>query len=228
MYLKSDLTGEISIFGTYQIGWSPANVEDPPVSQADIDAYLLGVAQAKKIITLKQDLFSFEEVGHVYFGKIFKFDNAATNNMILKNQLLSYDSSNISVTGATKKYNLPANHGLTIVSGSKIEVVGFAKASNNGIKNVVGFANNEITVSETLMDEAVGAAVDISSLNRYKFCDIGNISVDFVDKLGISDCFQVLLWEKDRVMRKSNAYKVEINTAETVKAVEDIVIDFAE
>jgi len=70
MYLKHDVTGIVGEFNNYQVNWSPADAEDPPVPQADIDAYLLVVAKAAKVVELKEDLSTFRNLGFTYTGSL--------------------------------------------------------------------------------------------------------------------------------------------------------------
>ena len=72
MYLKKDSDGHIGIFAQYQVGWSPASTVDPPVSQADIDAYELKVnIRPAKIREIKSKLITFRTLGFVYAGWTF-------------------------------------------------------------------------------------------------------------------------------------------------------------
>jgi hypothetical protein len=71
MYLKNDVTAEIGGFANYQPGWSPASAEDPPVPQAEIDAYLLEKAKLDKIKVLNEDFEAFRETGFEYNGNLF-------------------------------------------------------------------------------------------------------------------------------------------------------------
>lgn len=63
--------------------------------------------------------------------------------------------------------------------------------------------------------------------DRYKFCDMNHVLVNFVDASGFVAFLESVFAEKDRVMVKDNAYKVEIAACETVAAVDAIVIDFS-
>lgn len=63
--------------------------------------------------------------------------------------------------------------------------------------------------------------------DRYKFCDMDHILVDFGDASVFVAFLEALFAEKDRVMVKDNAYKVAIAACETVAAVDAIVIDFS-
>ena len=76
---------------------------------------------------------------------------------------IHYASDDVEVTD-TSTYQLPAGHGLTFLPGHIISVSGFTLAANNGVKNVTGFATNDITVSETIAIEAAGDDVTIDVL----------------------------------------------------------------
>ena len=64
-------------------------------------------------------------------------------------------------------------------------------------------------------------------VDRYKFCNMDHVLVDFGDAVGFLAFLEAIFSEKDRVMVKYNAYKVEIAACLTVAAVDAIVIDFS-
>lgn len=66
----------------------------------------------------------------------------------------------------------------------------------------------------------------LSMPDRFKFCDNANVLVDFTDAGGFIAFVEAVLAEKDRVMVKYNAYKIQIAACITVAEVENIIIDF--
>ena len=65
-------------------------------------------------------------------------------------------------------------------------------------------------------------------LDRYCFCDLGHDLVDFVDAAGFTAFMEEIFAEKDRVMVKYNAYKLEIASCKTIACVGAIVVSFDE
>lgn len=70
MYLKRDSDGQITLATNYQVGWSPATAGDPPVSQVDIDAYDLEVAQDAKMTESESSLQAWRDMGFTYTGSL--------------------------------------------------------------------------------------------------------------------------------------------------------------
>lgn len=70
MYLKRDSDGQVTISANYQVGWSPATSTDPPVPQADIDAYDLKSAQDAKMRESVISLGAWRAVGFTYTGSL--------------------------------------------------------------------------------------------------------------------------------------------------------------
>lgn len=155
MYLEKDATGEVAIFANYQTDWSPANPEDPLVSQEKIDAFELERAKKAKIATLKKDLNDFLLAGYIYDEHIYSLTDRTTDNIQLKN------------------------------------------------------------------------TCSLSMPDRFKFCDNANMLVDFTDAAGFVAFLEAALAEKDRVMVKYNAYKIQIVACVTVAEVENIIIVFS-
>lgn len=67
----------------------------------------------------------------------------------------------------------------------------------------------------------------LSMPDRFKFCDNANVLVDFTDAAGFVAFLEAALAEKDRVMVKYNAYKIQITACINVAEVENIIIDFS-
>jgi len=160
MYLENDITGEIGFFLSYQPGWSPANSEEPPVPQAEIDIFLLKIAKNQKLPDLKNDLNDFLMTGYIYDGHTFLLNDKTTENIRLK----------------------------------------FRCSAANP--------------------------------DRYKFYDFTEdpkdaVLVNFTDLAGFTTFSEAVQDEKDRVMVKYNAYKVQIAACVTVAEVNAIVIDFS-
>lgn len=155
LYLKNDTTSQIGEFVSYQEGWSPASAEDPPVPQAEIDAYLLAKAKTAKLKELFGDLENFLDAGYTYQTNVFKLTADVIENIQMKN-------------------SCPA--GMT---------------------------------------------------DRYKFCDIDHVLINFTDAAGFTVFLEAIFTEKDRVMVKYNAYKIQIAACADIAEVDAIVIDFA-
>jgi len=84
MYLENDITGQVSVFANYQVGWSPADAEGTPVSQAKIDAYLLAQAKLDKINDMKDAYQAFIAGGFVYDTNTFDLSDAGLYNLNFK------------------------------------------------------------------------------------------------------------------------------------------------
>lgn len=151
-YYINDATGNIGQFGNLVIsappGWSVP-------TQAQIDAYLLGVAKADKIKVLEGDLGAFEDAGCLYSGDTFDLTNSGSINLAVKRGL----------------------------SG--------------------------------------GAA------NKFKFCDVENVLIDFANQAAFDNFSEALSDEKDRIMVYYNSKKKEINDCANVAAVDAVTISFA-
>lgn len=93
MYLKKDDTGAIGEFLNYQVGYTPASAEDPPLSQAEIDAYNLTQGKTAKIAELKRDLSDFRGVGFVYSTWTFNLTEDSARYVKSKADLALGDTS---------------------------------------------------------------------------------------------------------------------------------------
>lgn len=71
------------------------------------------------------------------------------------------------------------------------------------------------------------AALPGGTAGEFEFCDIDNELVDFVDSAGFTAFADSIRVEKDRVMKKYNAYKVEIRGCATIADINAITIDFS-
>jgi hypothetical protein len=187
------------------------------------------LAQAKivKLGTLSEDKTTFCNTGLLYSGNTFALSDISTQNMVLKNNVLGYESNNVSVLAATKSYNLPQGHGLGTNAGQIVHVSGFTDPANNGAKTVSTLENNFLIVTDTLVDEAAGDLITISNDDRFKYYDINNTPVDFTDAQGWNDFFAAMMNEKDRIMRYYCATKKAINDAADMTVLDAIVIDFS-
>jgi len=72
----------------------------------------------------------------------------------------------------------------------------------------------------------------LGGINKSKFYDKGTLTItrifhDFVDDTGFDAFVDAINEEEERIMEKYNEYRVEINEATTVPAVDAITIDFS-
>ncbi len=155
MYLKKVTSGEIGAFANYQDGWLPANSEDAPVPQEEIDIWLMGIAKKQKVSILKTALKLFQIAGFVYLTHTFSLFPDNVNNI------------------------------------------------------------------KTVQD------LSASNPDRYKFCDITHALRDFVDEAGYIVFKDAILDEYDRIMKKYNAYRVQIDACLTIEEVDAITVDFS-
>jgi hypothetical protein len=220
MYLKNDISGLICEFSNSQEGWSTP-------TQEEIDAYLLTNAKLAKLEVLELAKFTFCKTGFPYVEVNFSLLDESINNILLQNNLLSYNSSDVSVTAATNLYTLPTGHGLIFVVNQLIEVAGFTEAANNGVKIVASFSGDLLTVQESLTDEAAGDAISISNVDRYKYYDTVNIQQSFADSTGWNAFFNAIMPEKNRIMNYYYSKKKEIADAANMTALDAITIDFS-
>ena len=87
MYLENDETGVVSVFANYQLGWSPASPEDPPVSQEKIDAYKLVVEKKARGLELQVKFYEWVAAGFLYAESRFDLSANGIENVRLKNAL---------------------------------------------------------------------------------------------------------------------------------------------
>ena len=227
MYLKNDTTGRISEFRDYQQGWAPSSPEGTPVTQDEIDAYLLAKDKISKIKILKLARIDFCEAGFLYSGYSFGLNSESTQNIVLKNNLLAYESNQISVIASSKKYNLPAGNKVEFAPGQKVDIAGFSQGGNNGRKTVVNTDGNQIAVEEDLIDESAGSNASVTMPDRYKYYDINGDQINFTNQTGWDIFFNAIMPEKDRVMRYYCEKKKAINDAANMAALDAITIDFS-
>ena len=220
MLLKNETTGASADFAVPQPGWRE-------LTQEEEDDYLLEEARKAKQITLDTALNVFCNIGFPHDEVYFCLSGDIINDIIVQNQLLSYESSDVSVDATTKIYTLPSGHGLTFWSEQHIEWLGFTEGDNNGEKTVTLFSGDEITVEEALADEAAGDPVSVSTVNRYRQYDTVGILQSFGDKAGWDDFFKKITPERIRVMNYFYATKKLINDATTMTILDAIVIDFS-
>lgn len=225
-YLINDTTGALIPFSNnlgsiyFQTPWRDA-------TQPEIDAFLLANAKIVKVEELDQAKINFCDAGLLYSGDTFSLSDNSTQNMVLKNNVLGYESNSVSVLAATKSYNLPQGHGLGFNPGQTVYVLGFTDAANNGAKTVDHLEDNYLLVTDTLADEAAGDDISISNDERYKYYDVDEVQVDFSDGAGWNDFFAAMMNEKDRIMRYYCTTKKQIADCTTVAQVDAITIDFA-
>jgi len=88
---------------------------------------------------------------------------------------------------------------------------------------------------QTLGDIVSKNLIPVDDPDRYKFYDnppeasqIPRKQIDFVDAAGWSAFVLALSVEYDRIMKKYNAYREQIDQCSTVAEVEAIIIDFSE
>lgn len=226
-YLINGDTGEFVLYST-DLGSVYFSAPWRDATQEEIDAYLLVGAKVAKIDTLKTAKQSFCDAGLAYSGDDYPLSNESAQDIILKQNLLSYESDDVSVMGSTQAYILPAGHGIKMISdGQIITVSGYDEAANNGDKTVASFEGDFVVVDEAVVDEAVGDDVVISSYSRYKYHDTDDVQHDFVNDAGWNSFSNAIMVERDRIMRYDCDKKREINDCTTVAAVDAVTIDFS-
>lgn len=109
------------------------------------------------------DVISEGEIGGLVDGE----RSVYLNETPLAGAITVYSSSDIEVL-AGDIYELPSGHGQTYYEDQIIKAEGFTNSENNGVKTVATFSGDRITVRETLVVEAPGAAVTITAY-EYNF-----------------------------------------------------------
>ena len=143
------------------------------------------------------------------------------------------------ITSEINKFNNP-QVGWSAASQEEIDAYLLSQAVNNKIDVLifdfnafldVGFLYNEDTflltdcgVNNILLKSGCPSGMP----DRYKYFDIDNVQIDFVNNDGFTAFKDAIFSEKDRIMTKYNDYKKEIDDCLTVAEVDAITIDFSE
>lgn len=204
MYLKRDSDGQITIATNYQVGWSPAAAGDPPVSQADIDAYNLEDAQAAKRIEIKESLSDFEKAGYTYTGAITCAVWNSGSTYAKKALTLATDTNNYKSLKAGNLNNEPPN----VTWWEEYEPI---------------FKTKDKVTSNIILKNNLPAVTP----DRWIFGAKSNIPVDFGNATDWDAFFDKILPEKDRIMRKYDNYLDAVDLTTTIAEVDAIVPDFS-
>lgn len=222
MYLTNIASGAVGQFERPQTGWRDS-------TQEEIDFFLLAQAKSNKIAVLDTAKSNFCETGFLYSGDYFPLPSESIKDILVKDNLLSYESDDVSAMAATSAYILPAGAGQTIKTnpGQLITVSGFTTGGNNGVKTVYQLDGDFIVIDETLTDEAVGDDIVICDANRFIYHDVDDVQVDFATKAAWDTFFSAIMGENDRIMIYDCTTKKSINDCTTVGQVDAITIDFS-
>jgi len=205
IYLKNDQNGEVACFGCYQPGWSPASAQEPPLSEEEIDGFLLKKSQSEKVMDLKLDLSVFCEIGFEYSGEIscqiWELD-------------VEYSRKALALGSDDKNYKSLKDNNLDNDPVSSPEwweeFYPVFKTDDRTTQNV------------QLKDR-----LPLEAPERYIYRDKDKIKIDFVGATNWLPFVDKVLEEKDRIMGKYNDYYEQIDLCQTVAEVEAIVIDFS-
>jgi len=203
MYLKRDSDGQVGVANNYQTGWSPATAVDPPVPQADIDAYDLESAQNTKRLEVKESLSDFEKTGYTYTGAITcAVWNSGT--YAKKDLVLATDTNNYKSLKNGNTDNEPPN----ATWWEEYEPIFKTK--------------DKVTSNIILKNNLPPATPD-----RWIFGAKQNIPVNFDNATDWDSFFDKILPEKDRIMRKYDNYLDQVDLCTTVAQVDAIIPDFS-
>ncbi len=205
IYLKNSQTGEIACFGCYQPGWSPASAEEPPLSEEEIDGFLLEKAQSEKVMDLTADLGIFCEIGFEYLGEIscqvWELDVTYSRKALV----LGSDEKNYKSLKDNNLNNDP-----------------FSKPEWWEEFYPVFKTNDKTTQNVQLKDR-----LPLEAPERYIYRDKDKSKIDFVEAIAWLSFVDEILEEKDRIMGKYNDYYEQIDLCLTIAEVGAIVIDFS-
>lgn len=221
-YYKNNINGTIALFNRRPLsGWTE-------LTEEELDAFLLVQAKIAKLEMLESAKSTFYDAGYPYSGDTYPLDNEAAQDILLKQNLLSYMSGNVSAMASTNAYILPAGHGIKMISGGQIITVsGFTESANNGDKTVYSLEGDFIVVDENLADEVVGDDIVISSYSRYKYHDISDVQHDFINDAGWNGFSNAIMVERDRIMWYDCTKRKEISDAADMETLDAITIDFS-
>lgn len=196
-YLKNIETGGIGVFANPQEGWIDATPEE-------IAAFLLEQAKEKKLVELRSCLDDFQNAGYMYTGSILCEPWVLTTTYQRKDLVFGADMINyISLKSDNVDNEPPA-------------------AEWWSPYQPVFKTNDKTTENVILKDKLPPAAPE-----RYIFSAKDNIPINFEDGPQWTAFVEVILQEKDRVMRKYVNYGEQIDLCETVAEIEAITFDFS-
>jgi len=197
MYLKRDTDGQIGEFNNPQPGWSTP-------TQAEIDAYLLDKAKVDKNTELDEALSDFEKTGYSYTGTIVCAAWGSATNYSKKDLVLGTDGKNYK---SLKKNNL---------NNEPPDVTWWEEYYPD-------FKLKDKVTTNIILKNALPAATP----DRWIFGAKSNIPIDFANVTNWDAFFDLILPEKDRIMRKDDNYQDQIDLATTQAELDAIIISFS-
>lgn len=179
-------------------------------TQSEIDAYLLNQAKSLKVEELNESIDEFRSGGYEYSREIFCPAYASETSYTIHDLVLGSDSKNYESLQSDNQDNDPIS---SPTFWSEYKPI---------------FKTND----KTMLNILVKCSLKVTAPDRYKFytkkqTDETKHFIDFEDNTKWTNFVAEIQEEEDRVMKKYNAYGIQIAGCSKVAEVNAINIDFS-